>query len=409
MRNSDLRRVDVADVYRGDALAGELRRTDDGTQFTYSAKFLADRPFGDEGVSWTMPPSEMPYLGHGESLPRFFANLAPEGGRLAATVGRLHTSPDDLMTVLLAVGRDCVGDVRVVPSGSPLELPRARAVPDIGDADFEELFWEAVGGETIDPTALPGMQDKASGSVVSFPAKIGFGNSPTIIKISPKAFPLLVENEAFFLGVAQRAGIDVNEWRLVRDRTGRSGLVVKRFDRVASGRAVKLVHQEDGCQLLERYPWQKYRVKMSELTKAVQERATSPQRETMRLLVLYAFSYLIGNADMHAKNVSMLLNPETGVVELTPGYDLLSTLPYSGLDTRMAISLDGRDDKFKAKSLLEFGERWEVRASALSTALGAVVAAVEVGLERLGDVGFEGPERARLELTMSQRLKQFGL
>jgi serine/threonine-protein kinase HipA len=243
---------------------------------------------------------------------------------------------------------------------------------------------------------------------VSFPAKIGFGNSPTIIKISPKAFPLLVENEAFFLDVAKRAGIEVNEWRLVQDRTGRNGLVVKRFDRVAAKRRVKMVHQEDGCQLLERYPWQKYRVKMSELAKAVQDRCTSPQRETMRLLALYAFSYLIGNADMHAKNVSLLKNPENGVVELTPGYDLLSTLPYSGLDTRMAISLDGRDDKFRARNLLEFGERWDVRADALAPRLDAVFSAVEDCLGRLGDIGFKGQQLAKLELSIGHRLKQFG-
>ncbi|MEX2242967.1 MAG: HipA domain-containing protein [Fimbriimonadaceae bacterium] len=409
MRASDFRRIDVADVYRGEALAGELRRTDEGTQFTYDAHYVSSAPFGGEGVSWAMPPTELPYMGHGESLPRFFANLAPEGARLAATVGRLHTSPDDLMTVLLAVGRDCVGDVRVVPAGSPLSVTNENRPMRLEDADFEALFWEAVGGENLDATSLPGMQDKASGGVVSFPSSIGFGNSPTIIKISPKLFPMLVENEAFFLGVAEKAGIGVNEWKLVRDGKGRLGLVLKRFDRVWTKQGTKLVHQEDLCQLLERYPWQKYRVKVSEVASAIHEFASSPRRETLRLLEACMFSYLIGNADLHAKNVSLYRRDGSEIIELTPGYDLLSTLPYKHLDTRMALSLDGRDDKFKVRHFEDFGERWEVPREAVRARASEIAGAVEDSMARFGEIGLEPDALRRIESVVGQRIKGFGL
>jgi hypothetical protein len=45
-------------------------------------------------------------------------------------------------------------------------------------------------------------------------------------------------------------GLATAETRLVFDRDGRSGLLVTRFDR----RAGRRLHQEDACQLLDRYP-----------------------------------------------------------------------------------------------------------------------------------------------------------
>lgn len=406
MRASDYRRIDVADVYRQGHLVGCLKRTNDGTEFDYDEEFLSARPFGDEGVAWSMPPSSLPYLGSGESLPPFFANLAPEGGRLAATIGRLHTSPDDLMTVLLAVGADCIGDIQIVPEGEELPAVNRPEKQNPEDIDLEELFSEAVGGEELERASLPGVQEKISSSVVSFPARFGFGKSPTIIKINPRRFPLLVENEAFFLTVAKKAGIEVNEWKLISDKTGRSGIVIKRFDRLIQKSSIAMLHQEDACQLLDRYPWQKYRITMKEVATAVSQTATSSRREILRLLRLYCFSYLIGNADLHAKNVS-LVKTESGTVELTPGYDLLSTLPYADLDTRMAMSMDGRDDNFSSRNFEEFGERWEVPVEVVRKMTREVVDAVSAELPLLNDIGFEDKQMARLESVITRRLEKF--
>lgn len=62
---------------------------------------------------------------------------------------------------------------------------------------------------------------------------------------------------------------------------------------------------------------------------------TAPIVARARLLRLVAFSYAIGNGDLHGKNVSVY--GSDGQVELTPAYDALSTLPYG--DTHMALEL----------------------------------------------------------------------
>lgn len=63
---------------------------------------------------------------------------------------------------------------------------------------------------------------------------------------------------------------------------------------------------------------------------------------------------MIGNGDLHAKNVSLLW---TDVVSLNPAYDLLSTLPYPHLSPNMALLLEGKDVNFKVDDFVAFGER----------------------------------------------------
>lgn len=54
-----------------------------------------------------------------------------------------------------------------------------------------------------------------------------------------------------------------------------------------------------------------------------------------------AFNYLIGNADAHAKNFSVLLADE---VRLAPAYDVLSTYVYPHLSVDMATSINNMFD-----------------------------------------------------------------
>jgi serine/threonine-protein kinase HipA len=112
-----------------------------------------------------------------------------------------------------------------------------------------------------------------------------------------------------------------------------------------------------------------------------------------RFLQLVAFSWLVGNGDLHAKNVSVLRLLETGGpgepprprgVVLAPFYDLVNTrLHLTGDD--FALPLDGRSSNLRLKSFSRLGGRWgmdraEVRADVerlvrgLSEELGAVLA-----------------------------------
>src|SRR5204862_415986 len=84
---------------------------------------------------------------------------------------------------------------------------------------------------------------------------------------------------------------------------------------------------------------------LADLAAGVAELGSAPIVEVAKLVRLVAFSYLIANGDLHAKNVSLRTSHADGRIELTPAYDLVSTLPYG--DRKMALALDGRDDNLK--------------------------------------------------------------
>ena len=82
----------------------------------------------------------------------------------------------------------------------------------------------------IDPVALPGVQDKVSARMISVP--VGYASNRYILKINPPEYPYVVENEAYFLGVARAMKMPVADAEVVRDADGRAGLLVRRYDRM---------------------------------------------------------------------------------------------------------------------------------------------------------------------------------
>ena len=112
-------------------------------------------------------------------------------------------------------------------------------------------------------------------------------------------------------------------------------LAVQRFDRGPGGESV---HMEDFAQVFGLYPDDKYRERSYANIAAVlwAETGEAGTYEFLRRLV---FSVLIGNADMHLKNWS-LLYPDRRTPVLSPAYDFVATLPYIPNDT-LALSFGG--------------------------------------------------------------------
>lgn len=114
------------------------------------------------------------------------------------------------------------------------------------------------------------------------------------------------------------------------------------------------------------------------------------------------FSYLIANGDMHAKNVSV--RTIGARVELTPCYDLLSTLPYG--DRSLALSIDGRDDKLKRAHLIGFGERIGLRRAAVEPMIDGLTRYVSAAVARLGEIGLPAKRTDQLQRLMQTRLEE---
>lgn len=245
--------IETADVYKAGRLAGQLCRDRDDVVFAYAERYLADP--GKPPVAFTLPKTARPYRSTGGSVPAFFAGLLPEGLRLHAISTAVKTSEDDHLSILLAVGADTIGDVQVVPAGSPpVDPPPLADDTDTSNADFAALFARATSPDlnNLDKTALAGAQVKVSARMISTP--IASAHGPAILKLAPPEHPHLLENENFFLDMASACGIRVPHHHLATDRAGRTALFVTRFDRMVKPGSVKRLAQEDACQVLDRYP-----------------------------------------------------------------------------------------------------------------------------------------------------------
>ena len=408
MSPADWAGIESADVYKAGRLAGGLRREGDDVVFECAASYLSEP--SAPAVSFTLPKEPGEVRASAGAVPPFFAGLLPEGARLQALTASARTSMDDQLTLLLAVGADAVGDVQVVPQGiSPADPPAlfdpARAATD----DFVSVFARATATdpEQLDRVALPGVQVKVSAALISTP--LGTTSGPAILKLNPDNYPHLVENEHFFLAMAGACGLPVPNHRLLRDRAGRSALLVDRFDRVVTaGVPLRRLPQEDACQVLGRYPAAKYRLTLQQaatgLAGAVGRAGGSRPLALRRILEIGAFSYLVGNGDLHAKNLSIRQAP-TGVWEVTPGYDLLSTQPYTGWQDPMALPMYGRANRLGRRWWLDAAVRLQVPERAVARALDRIVDKSQPWPDRVHEIGFDHrtTERLRDLLTVRRR------
>lgn len=398
-RPSDTKLVDRASVYKQDVLAGTITRTETGNSFQYSDAYLGAR---GPAVASTLPVRARPYVSGSGSLPPFFTGLLPEGARLDAVIAAVGTSADDELSLLLAVGADTVGDVQVAPYDAVPQDPPQDLPTDPTTVRFRDLL-----ERSVDPTserldaALPGVQSKISDSMISFPIKRA--RKPAILKLDPPAYPLITRSEHFFLSLARTAGFAVPHHELITDADGEVGLLIARFDRIVNrDRTVTRIGQEDACQLLGRYPADKYRISVNEIAGRVVEVATAPQAAVLDLVLQIAFAWMVGNGDLHAKNYSLQWRPD-GIVAATPVYDVVSTLPYP-LNQRMALRLDGRDDNFTRRSFVEFAERFGVPRQLTERRITGMVRRAAPGITDLGRIGYDEVTTTRLATEIHRRM-----
>jgi serine/threonine-protein kinase HipA len=212
----------------------------------------------------------------------------------------VKTSADDELTLLLAVGNDTVGDVQVTPLGVPLptELP-TLLVDDWSAIRFADLYADLT-GERLERAGagLAGVQEKVSTAMVSLP--VARAHERFILKLEPPEYPHLVANEHFFLGAAVRSGIDAARSEVVHDAEGTPGLLVGRFDRVPDGTNAGMLALEDACQVLGRYPADKYNLTTTEVIEGLIQVTGAPLVAARDLLRQFAFAYLTINGDAHA-------------------------------------------------------------------------------------------------------------
>ena len=101
-------------VFVQNYFAGIIEETDEGYVFTYTSEYLGKKDALP--VSLTMPLQKDAY--ESTVLFPFFDGLIPEGWLLGIVNRNWKIDPQDRFGLLLAVCRDCIGDVYVKSEGN---------------------------------------------------------------------------------------------------------------------------------------------------------------------------------------------------------------------------------------------------------------------------------------------------
>jgi serine/threonine-protein kinase HipA len=152
--------------------------------------------------------------------------------------------------------------------------------------------------------------------------------------------------------MAQKAGIDMMETRLLSSETSPGFFASRRFDNDGARR----VHTHTACGLLHadyREPSLDY-----EGLLALTANLTRDIRETEKMYRLAVFNVLAHNRDDHSKNFTFLMN-EQGEWRLSPAYDLTFSTGINGEQTTMVL---GEGKNPGAAELLELARGADIDA-----------------------------------------------
>lgn len=399
---ADLREVTEADVYVDDEAVANLNRVRDDVVFNYTAHHDGNgKSVRERSVAWSLPVTgEYPRTTNGGAVPAFFAGLLPEGIRLGVVVSSTKTSADDHFTLLLAIGADTTGNIRVVPTGTPPPQRLPMFEPE-RDTDFRAVFERLTDSVTSDPRGLAGVQPKVSAATWTTPARTAAG--PAILKLNPPdGFPRLVENEHFFMRMAASCGLRVPKTWLLHDAHHQTALLVSRFDRDKDLR----IAQEDACQVADLYPASKYRIKtetaITALADACARGGGSRSAAALEMMKTVVFSWLIGNGDLHGKNLSIYA--PGGLWQPTPAYDLLTTQPYAGWKDPMALTLYGRANRLTRRDFVTASTQLGLRERATTRMIDSVIEAADGWFDRCEEIGFDTRQTELLNGLLRSRI-----
>jgi len=337
--------ADALEVYLNRNLAGRLREDRGKLSFAYEQAWLDSELFLP--LSVTMPRTAEPFPD--EIARAFFENLLPEGEIRAAIARLKQLSERNTFGLLGEIGGDCAGAVSLWPQG---EKPgRNEGYAKLSDARLAQVL----AGMARRPLlvaddelrlSLAGAQNKLpvhyDGGRLSLPR--GGAPSSHILKPGVRGFAQMPANEHFCMRLAAALGLPVPDSTILRKPEAL--YLVERYDRVRSPEGtLSRIHQIDFCQALNLPSHKKYEHEGGPSLEACFEVITRYSarlaRDRLHLISWVILNYLVGNADAHAKNLSLLITRE-GVM-LAPFYDLVSTAAYRELTEKLALKIGGEN------------------------------------------------------------------
>lgn len=302
-------------------------------------------------LSLSLPLREAPYIDGAAKA--FFKNLLPEGEVRSLIAKIKQVSEHNDYKMLEAIGGECAGAVTILPDGM---APSAETVyTALSVHELEETIATPHRPILILKDelrlSLAGAQNKIPLYIEDEALFLTTGAAPSshILKPQSMYFSDMVQNEHFCMLLANVIGLPVPDSFIWKGKK-QLAYIVERYDRkrLEDG-TIERVHQEDFCQVLGRMPEQKYENEggpgLKECNRIIETYSSSPILDKEAFVKWVVFNFLIGNADAHGKNLSLIRDKEGGI-RIAPFYDLISTCAYSELVKKMAMKI-GTENRFK--------------------------------------------------------------
>jgi len=329
----------------------------DRSLFAFTQEYIEDseRPILSLGFKDTLGELITDFNPTQTKLIPFFSNLLPEAEMRNYLAERANVNPDREFFLLWVLGQDLPGAVTVEPADGEALPPNVNEPTDDEELQKEGALRFSLAGVQLKFSAV-----KNTSGGLTIPAS-GAGGS-WIVKLPSSRFDHLPENEFSMMDLARKIGMDVPETSLIDiqdiadipsgiEKFGDSAFIIKRFDRNGfdENNRGSLVHIEDFAQIFGVRPVDKYKkATMRRIAQVIGiEGQESDIEEFIRRLV---FNVLIGNADMHLKNWSLIYK-DPQMPSISPAYDFVSTIAYIK-DEKMALKVS-RSNRFDAFSMDE--------------------------------------------------------
>ncbi len=362
-------RVNQLSVWLHEEHVATLRRTGPGrVNCEYTAAALSHHPLGIPLLSCSLPLRRTR-----QPAWAFVTGLLPEGQHRTSMSKKAGVDTLDALGLLDRYGRDVAGALTIA-ADDPLLPDRTPSLVDLSDEDLVEevatLPAQSLALHDDSELSLAGLEDKLL--LVHTPA--GWARpvhgypSTHILKVDNRVHRGTVLLEHDSLQLARAAGLPAADSRLVTVGDA-DCIIVERFDRTIAGDgSVQRIHQEDACQALGIDPAdQRGRAKyeahggpsLSAIADLLSAYSLEPDHEMTTLLQRVAFTVVIGDADAHGKNVS-LLHLDPAHITLAPLYDTVPTALWPRLRPTAAMRVGGRDQlpAITSADLLTEARRW---------------------------------------------------
>ena len=197
-----------------------------------------------------------------------------------------------------------------------------------------------------------------------------------------------VINEAFCLKLANLVGLKVAGCS-INEVGEHEFLLVERYDRIFKNpNTLHRLHQEDFCQALGIPPERKYQndggPSLAQCFKLLRKASDEIILDIPMLLDAVIFNYIIGNCDAHGKNFSLLYY--AAKIGLAPLYDLLSTLLYPELSSKMAMKIGGvyPINKVNKDSFMKLAQDAELNKSITLNRVAELAGIIRQNLDKTG-------------------------